>query len=157
MPGIWQSAPQYTFFPLLSLGLSPHSQNETPCSSSSGIPPYLECAIWTGQLCPWPSQGFLGSSRIEPRPRRPQQPLKSTPLSSSLTGLGLLSVPGLLSISHHSQGWLMGKTELTDPWGGQGVERGEGEAGGSLCERREEERPGEEIYRERGRGYQCSG
>lgn len=30
----------------------------------------------------------------------------------------------------------MGKAELTDPWGGQGVEGGEGEAGSSLCERR---------------------
>lgn len=31
----------------------------------------------------------------------------------------------------------MGKAELTDPWGGRGVEGGEEEAGG--CERRDKE------------------
>lgn len=43
-----------------------------------------------------------------------------------------LPVPGLLCISHHSQGWLMGKAELTAPWGGQGVEGGEGEAAAAV-------------------------
>lgn len=31
----------------------------------------------------------------------------------------------------------MGKAELTAPWGGRGVEGGEGEAGGSCFKRRE--------------------
>ena len=51
----------------------------------------------------------------------------------------------------------MGKAELTAPWGGQGVEGGEGEAGGSCFKRRGEERPAEEIYSGRGGGYQRSG
>lgn len=40
----------------------------------------------------------------------------------------------------------MGKAELTAPWGGRGVEGGEGEAGGSCFKRREAGRRGQERF-----------
>lgn len=75
-------------------------------------------------------------------PGRPQWPLEKPEarvLLLPVWGRPLL-VPGLPCISHHSQGWLMGKAELTAPSGARGVEGGEGEAAGSCGSRREERR-----------------
>ena len=67
-------------------------------------------------------------------PGRPQWPSEKPKAGLLLLGPlwgRPLAVPGLPCISQHSQGWLMGKAELTAPRGGRALEEGEGEAGGS--------------------------